>query len=235
MATLYSPKIVTNGLVMYLDAGNNRSYPGSGTSWSDLSKNVSSGTLTNGPTFNSANGGTIVFDGSNDYIIANGTSLNSRFSSTSVSHFTWFYPTSAGQIVVELGQAIINNNWHDTNIEISTAGAFSFSTWHGSLNNKVVSSNQSFNTWYYIGFTYNGTTLTAYINGTSIGSTPLARQAPYNNGTQTYYALCSIDSTNMGTSAYGGGRVGTFSVYNRSLSVEEVRQNYHATKGRFGL
>jgi hypothetical protein len=231
----YGPRIVTDGLVLYIDAANNKSYPGSGTSWADLSGGGNIGTTSGGPTFNSANGGSLVFDGTNDYIITNNISLNSRFSSTSVSHFTWFYPTSAGQIVVELGQAIINNNWHDSNIEISAAGAFSFSTWHGSLNNKVVSSNQSFNAWYHIGFTYDGTTLTAYINGTSIGTTPLARQAPYNNGAQTYYALCSIDSTNMGTSAYGGGRVGTFSVYNRSLSASDVLQNYNATKTRFGL
>ena len=68
MATLYSPKIVTDGLVLCLDAGNNKSYPSSGTAWNDLSGNNNNGTLTNGPTFTGSFGGSIVFDGTNDYV-----------------------------------------------------------------------------------------------------------------------------------------------------------------------
>ena len=68
MAFSYSPKIVTDGLVLYLDAENTRSYPGTGTTWSDLSRDGNNGTLTNGPTVDSGNGGSIVFDGSNDYV-----------------------------------------------------------------------------------------------------------------------------------------------------------------------
>jgi len=68
MAFSYSPKIATDGLVLCLDAANNRSYPGSGTAWTDLSRGGNNGALTNGPTFNSANGGSIVFDGTNDYV-----------------------------------------------------------------------------------------------------------------------------------------------------------------------
>ena len=68
MAFNYSPNIITDGLVLYLDAANTKSYPGSGTTWRDLSKSQLNGTLTNGPTFNSANGGSIVFDGTNDYV-----------------------------------------------------------------------------------------------------------------------------------------------------------------------
>ena len=61
------PTIVNNGLILALDAADNNSYSGSGTTWSDLSGNNNTGTLTNGPTFGSTNGGTIVFDGTNDY------------------------------------------------------------------------------------------------------------------------------------------------------------------------
>ena len=64
MAFNYSPKIVTDGLVLCLDAGNPNSYPGSGNTWTDLSRGRNNGTLTNGPTFDSGNGGSIVFDGS---------------------------------------------------------------------------------------------------------------------------------------------------------------------------
>ena len=68
MATLYSPKIVTNGLVLCLDAGNNKSYPGSGTTWNDLSGNNNTGSLVNGPTFTGSFGGSVAFDGVNDYV-----------------------------------------------------------------------------------------------------------------------------------------------------------------------
>ena len=221
--------VADSSLILWLDAGQETSYPGTGLTWTDLSGNGNTGTLQNGPTFSRANGGVFALDGIDDYILANNTSIKSKFPSDSVSHFIWVYPTSAGQIVVELGQTTINTNWHDTNIEISASGAFSFSTWHGSLANKVVSSAQSFNRWYYVGFTYNGTTLTAYINGSSIGTTNFTRQAP----SSLHYALFANDTTNMGTLGYGGGRAASFKVYNRALTATEVSDNYNATKNRF--
>ena len=235
MAIGYNPKTITNGLVLCIDAANSKSYSGSGTSISDISGKGNSGTLSNGPTFSSNNNGYWVFDGIDDYILSNNTSLASQFSSLSVSHFTWFYPTGAGQIVSELGQTTINSSWHDTNVEISSAGAFSFSTWHGGLTSRVTSSNQSYNQWYQIGFTYNGTTLTAYINGQSIGTTAFTRDAPYNNAYALHYALCALDSTNMGTYGHAAGRLASFSVYNRALSAYEVNQNFLALRGRFGM
>jgi hypothetical protein len=66
MAFNYSPKIVTDGLVLYLDAANSKSYVSGSTTWSDLSRGGNNGTLTNGPTYSSAKGGIIILDGSND-------------------------------------------------------------------------------------------------------------------------------------------------------------------------
>ena len=68
MGLSHSPNIVTDVLVLCLDAANRRSYPGSGNSWLDLSGNGNNGTLTNGPTYSSANGGSLVFDGVDDYV-----------------------------------------------------------------------------------------------------------------------------------------------------------------------
>ena len=84
MAVGYNPKIITDGLVLCLDAGNTKSYPGSGTSWSDLSGQGNTGTLVNGPTYSSADGGSIVFDGSNDY--GSLSSLNLFLNSVVVIH-----------------------------------------------------------------------------------------------------------------------------------------------------
>jgi hypothetical protein len=69
------PKIVTNGLVLNYDAGQQNSYSGSGTTWTDLSGRGNTGTLTNGPTYSSANGGSIVFDGVDDYVNIGSQSL----------------------------------------------------------------------------------------------------------------------------------------------------------------
>ena len=231
-----SVPIISNGLILSLDAGNAASYPGSGTTWTDVSDNINTGTLVNGVGYSASNGGALTFDGTNDYVLANNTNLNSlslssRFSNTSVSHFSWVYPTGAGVLVSELGQTTPNSGYHDSNIEISAGGAFSFSTWHNGLTSKVVSSNQSFNIWYYVGFTYDGTTLTAYINGSSIGTTTFARVPP----SQTHYALFSTDATNMGTGGYGVGRCAAFSVYNKALTAAEVSQNFQALRGRFGV
>lgn len=228
------PKITSDGLVFYIDAGNIKSYVGSGTDLYDLTKTGNTGSMTNGPVYSTANGGTITVDGVNDYIITK--NLAAPFGvSTTESHFIWVYPTAAGQIVSEIGQPTINSGWHDSNIEINSGGVMSFSTWHGSLTNKVTSSALSFSAWYYAGFTYDGTTLTAYINGSSIGTTTFARQAPYNSGNGLYYGLFAADSTNMGTNAYAAGKFGAFMLYKKCLSASEVRQNYRAMKGRFGL
>ncbi len=71
MSVISGPNIVTNGLVLHLDAANTKSYSGSGTTWTDLSGNGNNGTLTNGPTFDSANYGSVVHDGVDDYIVGN--------------------------------------------------------------------------------------------------------------------------------------------------------------------
>jgi len=68
MSGISGPKIITSGCVLSLDAADKLSYKGSGTSWYDLSGNNTTATLTNGPTFNAANMGSIVFDGTDDKV-----------------------------------------------------------------------------------------------------------------------------------------------------------------------
>ena len=85
-----SGPIITSGLVLFLDAGNTSSYPGSGTTWTDLSGNGNNGTLTNGPTYTSSNGGAIVFDGINDFVNS-GSSISLP---GDISVFAWVYASS---------------------------------------------------------------------------------------------------------------------------------------------
>ena len=220
--------VTSTNLVINLDIENPSSYSGSGTTWSSLVNSIDF-TLTNGPTYTSGSPSYFTADGINDYIIS--PNIKSNFGTNDISVFLWVYPIAAGQIYVELGQTTINTGWHASNIEINSSGAFSFSLWHNSLTNKVVSSNQSFNQWYYVGLTYSGTTLTAYINGASIGTATFTRSV----NAAFYVALFATDSTNMGTTGYSNSRINSFHMYSSALTAGEVLQNYTALKSRFGL
>ena len=229
------PAVVSSGLICHL-----KTAPPTGSTWTDDVGN-SNATLANSPTYSSSNGGYISLNGSNQYVMTS-TSLNAQITgispnkSTAQSIFIWCYPTEQGVIVSEIGQAAINTAWHDSNIEITSSGVVCFSVWHNGLTSKVTSTAKSFNTWYHLGWTYFGTTLTSYINGISIGTTTLTRSAPFNNGNNLHYALGAADSTKMDSDgSFCAMRVGSFQVYNRALTAEEVTTNFNSNKSNYGL
>ncbi len=136
MAHFHSPRIITDGLVLALDAANQKSYPGSGTTWSDLSGNGNNGTLTNGPTFDSGNNGSIIFDGVDDYITT-GTTPSQLQGNPSFTVSGWFYrnanlPVNTG--TWGFGGNVTNqgiNSWWSSNnneITIDTWGQATFTT-----------------------------------------------------------------------------------------------------------
>jgi hypothetical protein len=144
----------------------------------------------------------------------------------------WVYPTGAGQIVSVCGSTTINAGYHYTAIEITAGGLIYFGQWTGAMTT-IATSQQALNRWYNLVITYNGTTATAYVNGTSVGSSAIAWSSP---GASTFFALMANDSTSMtATSAYASGSIGIFMAYNRGLSAAEVTQNYNATCKRYGL
>ena len=100
MSFSYSPKVVTDGLVLYLDAANPKSYVSGSTAWNDVSRGGNNGTLTNGPTFNSANGGSIVFDGVNDYVaLGNISSLILANNQFTISYWLRMTGTARGDFL----------------------------------------------------------------------------------------------------------------------------------------
>jgi hypothetical protein len=227
--------LVTSGLICHL-----KTAPPTGSTWTDNVGN-SNASLANSPTYSSNNGGYISLNGSNQYVLTS-TSLNAQISGTSPnkstdqSIFIWCYPTEQGIIVSELGQASINTSYHDSNIEMTSGGVIYFSCWHNALTSKVTSTSRSFNAWYNLGWTYSGTTLTAYINGVSIGTATFTRVPPFNSGFNLHYALGAIDGTNMGSDgSYCAMNVGSFLVYNRALTASEVLMNYNSNKSNYGL
>lgn len=223
----YGPKIITNGLVLYLDAANRNSYPGSGTTWTDLSGNSNNGTLTNGPTFNAANMGSIVFDGTNDYIYR---SSLSNFNSSTYTILLWgkFVSVSSSGILFNLGRSpsdanseaqLYYNNSRLVYWDYDGSMAFNFIQSSGTL---------STNVYQYLGFTKNSTNGTFYINGYSSGTGTAAFDA--NISTNDFTIGADIrDSIN-----YVNGNISQFLLYNRVLTASEVLQNYNAVKSRFG-
>lgn len=229
-------------LILSYDVSISASYGGSGANIIDLQGN-SNGTLVNSPTYSTDNGGILNFNGTDEGIYTN-TTLNSLFPGTfpakseAQSTFIWVNPASQGNIVVERGTSGLNDVvWFDSNIDVVNVGGnaeFRLSVWHGGLVTRVTSS-QTFNSWYYAGWTYDGTTLIGYINGASVGSVTLNRIAPYNVGQNFYFSIGSSTATNMGVNSYCNMKFGAFQVYNEALTSTQVLNNFNSTKTRFGL
>jgi hypothetical protein len=228
-----TPSIITDGLILNYDISNASSYPGSGTTVTDLTGS-SNATLYNSPTYTATGGGYLTFNGSNQYLGTNtalGSKLNPANSSTVISIFVWVYPMDNGVIIQEMGQTTPNTSWHDSQIEM-VGGTLRFSVWS---NNPGFASSIStpLNNWYYVGFTYNGTTLIGYVNGVSaVNSGTISRSTP---GANLYYAVAAADGTNLGDGTAANMRFGGMQVYNTALNTSNVLQNYNAQKSRFGL
>ena len=228
MAVGYNPRIVTDGLVLALDAGNTKSYPGSGTAWTDLIGS-NDGTLTNGPTFDSGNGGSIVFDGTDDYVTTGNTLPD------------------ADELFADTGNAWSTSSWFNVDVfdaidkTITARGNGTtvgmYAVWVDSANLRVklrggtntdISSSIATNTWYNVVVTWDGTTANGYLNGQFV--TTLAVGTGINQS-NTF----TIGSTNSGASDRFNGKISQTLVYNKELTASEVLQNYNALRGRYGI
>jgi hypothetical protein len=224
---------ITSGLILNYNINSLSSYPGSGTTIIDLQGN-SNATTFNSPTYTSSGGGYLTFNGSNQYFVTNtalGSKLNPANTSTIISIFVWVYPMDNGVIVQEIGQSSPNAGWHDSQIEM-VSGTLRFSVWQ---NQPGFASTipTPLNNWYYVGFTYDGTNLIGYVNGSlAVTSGTISRLTP---GANLYYAIASEDGTNLGDGSYANMRFGGMQVYNTALSGHNVLSNYNSQKSRFGL
>jgi hypothetical protein len=218
--------IVTQSLVLNLDAGNRISYPGSGNTWFDLSGNNNNGTLVNEPTFNPNNEGSIVFDGVNDYVeVPNNVTLNSNIGTISV-WFNSFTPLSGNTSIV--GKHDTSNSNNGINIIVNTNSVSGQIKGPGSLTN-ITGSSFPANTWnnYTIVYT-SGISYSSYLNGVLLGTNSLIS---FTVSTQPLRIARSFDSF---WSIYKG-QVANLLLYNRALTQAEVLQNFNATRGRFGV
>jgi len=225
MAGSAGPDLVQNGLVLALDAADKNSYPGTGTNWYDLISNANTGTLTNGPTFSSANGGSIVFDGTNDYV----SGTTSGLVSSVISMDIWFNVNSSKTYSALMG----SNVTEKYEMLIKSGGAIEVSL---STNNYMQYNNiLSLNTWTNIVVTaVSGTQWKMYKNGVYLGSPTSSIGTWQVSGTSISNFDLGRIRNDVATFAYSGN-ISTVKIYNRELTASEVLQNYNATKTRFGL
>ena len=226
MAFYRGPRIVTNGLVLALDAANTKSYVSGSTTWNDLSGNNNNGTLVNGPTFSSDNGGSIVFDGSNDYADIP-VPLAISYSTVTIQGFIKWISFNSGMFlgfttydVWTSGNTLGYNNGNSNVVGISAATVSSL----GLLGN-----------YKQYTFVMNSSGLLStnkiYINGVSQSISAVVGADGNIPGLATNLRLASWNNNGF----HGNVQYGNLKVYNRALSDQEILQNYNAQKSRFGL
>jgi hypothetical protein len=223
MGIAYNTSIVSDGLVFALDAANSRSYVGSGLTVNSLVSGIG-GTLVNGTGFGTTNGGYFVFDGTNDYIDFPRSSLYD-FGSNDFTIMYWINTTTKDRYnaVIDLndagGKMIIST-------QINTGNSW---MWFTSSYNIVGTIDMCDGAWHLASISRTGSTLTHYVDGrvsvsTNVGSTTV----PFNN-------FLSIGRL-VQTSDYGQIKLADVKIYkNKGLTQQEIKQNYNATKKRYGL
>jgi hypothetical protein len=225
MAASLGPSINEEGLVLALDAADRNSYIGSGTSWKDLSGNSYNGTLTNGPTFNSSNGGSIVFDGTDDNVQLGNAS---NFISADAITVNCWIKTNVTEVYKKIFVTVTAGTQSITGVYFSL-GPSPYNYYFGINGVQQATSTSNLSTTQYnnICGTYDKSNIKLYLNGvllattaytTSISTSGIGRISGYDNGGEIW-----------------NGNISSVMIYNRALTATEVLQNYNATKSRFGL
>ena len=218
----YYGNIVKDGLVFCLDAAKRDSYPGTGTIWNDISGFQTNATLTNGPTFNTDNGGSIVFDGTNDYALIASTA-NLSPGTGDFTYSSWINPTSfSGTYSTLLVVEAVGGLWIGKNGANFVLRAYAVADYI------QFATMPTLNTWTNITITRSGTTATLYYNAVS--------RATGTTSQNFVQSTAYVGNDGVPVSANFNGRIATTLFYKgKALTASEILQNYNATKGRYGL
>jgi len=221
MGVSYNTKIVTSGLVLALDAANRKSYPGSGTTWTDLSGRSNNGTLENTPSYSSSNGGSLLFNGTTQRVVC-GNASNLQITVGTIS--AWFNADNgnAGYNGIIAKQSA----W---GLFVASNVLVAYDWGNGAERSTGITVGNS--SWNYAAMTFTETTGTpsnnaiVYLNGNPVLTTTITHQ---NNVVQVM-----VGEANAGQ--YFGGNIAQTSIYNRVLSASEIIQNFNALRGRYGI
>ena len=224
----HSPTIITDGLVFSLDAANKRCYSGSGTSSNSLIGGIGA-TLINGVGFTSTNNGYFSFDGSDDYIdFGNDSSLSAIGGNSNVTASAWVYYTAYGGGGASYSVITVKGfPW--TWLMENYLNTFSFRISAGGSDVNVGdTSTHLLNTWYNVVGTYDGSNMRIYVNG-------VLKNTRAQTGTLGTNSTTAKIGTYEGTNYNLTGRIANVSIYNRALSAQEIKNNFEATRDRYGI
>ena len=223
MAVDYNPRVVTDGLVLALDAGNTKSYPGSGTAWTDT-VGGNTGTLTSmdGNNYNSANGGYLDFDGTADYVDVSGS-----ITVSAATFLAWVRKDGEQEwsgVIFSRGTTTSGMNFRGASENIGYH-------WNSDQNTYNWDSGLTVPTqeWCMMVVTVTSSVATAY----------LCRSSGITSSTNSIsHSSVILDSIEIGRDSYSNsrcfdGRISMAMIYNKALTAAEVKQNYNATKGRY--
>mgnify|MGYP000848796677 CR=1 FL=1 len=235
MGLSYNPSSVSDGIVLYLDAANPRSYAGTGTTWYDISGNSNNATFVDSPTYLSVPQPYFNFDGSNDYMrIVRSPSMSPT---SGLTQEVWFnypsIPTTAIFIGLQYGASSNNTYalWKENATTImggvNTSGSFSYIG--------MGTTNLVGNRWYHFVHTYDGSTQKLYLNGSlmTTGSQSGTIQYDVNNTRVLIGADDNGSGYNTGAGYFHSGKLSQVRIYNRGLSATEVLRNYNAQRKRY--
>jgi hypothetical protein len=259
MAGTVAPNIVTDGLVLYLDAANTKSYPGSGTTWFDISGNNRNFTLTNGPTFQSTGGGSFKFDGTDDYAtlnIANDNPMKiENFIYANHTYEVWFYLSTFTPSLTdntEQNQALIcwpgnhNGIFFGRTSPSSSVNIVTNYLWNSSRNSifytETILTGSNVNTvttgsWFCIHdiIDYTNTKSFTYINGVNVNTrndVPLSSMTSDQGSPANVINIGAARITSNYKLLLQNGNISCVKLYNKALNAQEVLQNYNSQKTR---
>ena len=238
MSLGHGSSIVKNGLVLHLDAANSKSYPGSGTTWKDLSGNGNNGTLVNGTAYNSGNGGYLTFDGVNDYVDVAMANFFPTYND-SVTYEVWSYtpggaawhadpPGGSGTNIISRGTypgynglgRLATNNVVAAYYRGSTSGTASASF--------TISRDR----WFHLVSIWTGTRTELYVDGI-LRSTN--NNSLVGNPTSSNVSIARQRALGGNDGGWFEGLISNAKIYNRALVAQEVQQNFEALRGRYGI
>ena len=228
MSTSYNASIVRDGLILALDAGNIKSYPGSGATWTDLSGIGNNSTLVNSPTYSSTNGGSFAFNGTNNYSDMVGNT-NTRLQNDQQTLSLWVKINSVGAN----GEALLWEVYGGTKQTwiAWTPGGVNF--WCGSNVTYVgITSANNFSEWMNVVYIINraASTFTLYKNGVYVNVVSFTAYTP--DATTVVFGKNSRTGNVLD---YTNGSIANIQLYNRLLTASEVKQNFNALRGRYGI